>query len=348
MARTTPRAAPRSHGRDATPKIDPAQSITDEIIALLERGTVPWQQPWRSIGVPRRHEGTPYRGINAFLLGLRAGIAGHGSPFWMTFRQAKEMGAHVRKGERSSLVVYYGTARARGAEAAAGDGGEGVPDGDGEGGGAYRFVKSYRVFNAAQIDGLEPRFHPVPEPEGAARAEPIARWQRLMEAIGTGGSIPTDFGGDRACYVPSLDRIHMPEIARFEGAGQFYSTWWHELTHATKAEGRLDRSFGASRFGNEAYAKEECVAALSQCFADQLMGFGTNHIESHAAYIDSWLRVLRGDKRFLFAAAAHAQRAVDWLVAAAARGGVPLDEWDGYGAAADASGAGSEVQHEAA
>ena len=116
MPRIARRTTTRPTKTEAESRPDPAQAITEEIIALLEAGTVPWQQPWRSIGVPRRHEGTPYKGINAFLLGLRAGLAGHGSPYWMTFKQAKDLGASVRKGEKSSLVVYYGSARAKGAE----------------------------------------------------------------------------------------------------------------------------------------------------------------------------------------------------------------------------------------
>ena len=339
-------------------RLDPAQAITEEIVALMEAGTVPWQQPWRSIGVPRRHEGTPYKGINAFLLGLRTGLAGHGSPCWMTCLQAKDLGACVRKGETSSLVVHYGAARAKGVED-----GEASPAGDrsrsdeacgeaGAEGGAYRFLKSYRVFNACQIKGLDARFHPEPDRDGTGGPEPLTRWQRFLDAIGDGSGIPTSFGGDRACYVPSLDHVSMPELARFESAAQFYSTWWHELTHATKTEPRLDRSFGPSRFGNEAYAKEEAVAAISQCLADQLMGFGAEHIDNHAAYIDGWVRVLRGDRRFLFTAAAHAQRAVDWLVAAAAKGGVRLDAGhglDGFRGMTDTSAADEmERQHEAA
>ena len=358
----TARKTPARNAKTAAPKIDPAQAITEEIVALIEAGTVPWQQPWFSIGAPRRHEGTPYRGINAFLLGLRAGVSGYGSPYWMTFRQAKDLGASVRKGEKSSLVVYYGTGKAKGAEDGGANpaggrsrpieaGGEGG-DETGAEGGAYRFLKSYRVFNADQIDGLDEAYHPAPE-EGAADApDPLPRWQRFFDAIGKGAGIPTTFEGDRACYIPALDHVNMPRIERFMSAGQFYSTWWHELTHATKAEGRLDRSFGASRFGNEAYAKEEAVAAISQCLADQLMGFGTAHIDNHAAYIESWLKAMRGDKRFLFTAAAHAQQAVDWLVAAAAKGGVALEADEGLDAApapADERRAEPvEVQHEAA
>ena len=208
------------------------------------------------------------------------------------------------------------------------------------------------MFNADQIEGLDARFHPEPKVDGTGGPDPLPRWQRFFDAIGDGSGIPTSFGGDRACYTPALDHVSMPGIERFVSAGQFYSTWWHELTHATKTEPRLDRSFGASRFGNEAYAKEEAVAAISQCLADQLMGFGTDHLDNHAAYLDGWVRVLRGDKRFLFTAAAHAQRAVDWLIAAAAKGGVTLDEGhglDGSRGMTDTSAAKEmEMRHEAA
>ena len=357
MPRTARKTTARN-AKTAAPKIDPAQAITEEIIALIEAGTVPWQQPWFSIGAPRRHEGTPYKGINAFLLGLRAGVSGYGSPYWMSFKQAKDLGACVRKGERSSLVVYYGTAEAKGAQDGDADpaGGRSRPiEAGGEAGaegGAYRFLKSYRVFNADQIDGLDETYHHEPEDGAADVPDPLPRWQRVFDAIGKGSGIPTTFEGDRACYIPVLDHVNMPRIERFTSAGQFYSTWWHELTHATKTEARLDRSFGTSRFGNEAYAREEAVAAISQCLADQLMGFGTAHIDNHAAYIESWLKVLKGDKRFLFTAAAHAQRAVDWLVAAAAQGGVPLDAGGVVDAAPVPAEArrikAIEVQHEAA
>ncbi|MGR3436138.1 MAG: ArdC family protein [Shimia sp.] len=356
MPRTPRKTAPRVRKRNAKPKLDPAQAITEEIIALLEAGTVPWQQPWFSVGPPLRHESTPYRGINAFLLGMRAGLVGHGSPYWLTFKQAKDLGACVRKGERSSLVVYYGTARAKEVDGKAfspGDrsrfdeGGDAIVVGDTEGS-SHRFLKSYRVFNADQVDGLDPRFYPKPATTDMDTPDPLPRWERFFAAIGEGAGVPTDFGGDRACYTPALDRIDMPALARFVSASQFYSTWWHELTHATRVTGRLDRSFGASRFGNEAYAREEAVACLSQCLADQLMGFGTAHLDNHAAYLDGWISVLKNDRRFLFTAAAHAQRAVDWLVAAAARGGVSLEEDDAPDAGDAALGAMADAQQEAA
>ena len=331
-------------------RFDPAQAITDEIVALLEKGTLPWRRPWRIAGggVPLRHNGESYRGINAFLLGLRAAMVGYASPYWMTFNQARTLGACVRKGERSSVVVYYGTAGKKDEAGDGADAGEDGPTLGAEAGGAYRFLKSYRVFNAEQITGLDAAFHPRPETLPEAGPEPIPEIEAFFAAVGA--EVVT--GGDRACYVPALDRVHMPEMARFESASAAYATLAHELAHWTKAPHRLDRGFGPSSFGNEAYAKEEMVGELAAAILGQRLGFAPDHLDNHAAYLDSWLKVLRGDKRFLFTAAAHAQRAVDWLIAAAAKGGVTLDEGhglDGSRGMTDTSAAKErEMRHEAA
>ena len=218
----------------------------------------------------------------------------------------------MRKGAKSSITVYYGTSRTRGTEAAPVE----ADGADDESGGSYRFLKSYRVFNAAQIEGLDAAWHPEPEgdPAEGPTLDPEA-WA-FFEAI----DIDVRYGGDRACYIPSLDCIHMPDLARFESAAAFLATLGHEMGHATKAAHRLDRSFGPSSFGNESYAREECVAEICSALLGQRMGFCADHFETHAAYISSWIHVLRNDRSFLFKAAAHAQRAVDYLVAASEAG----------------------------
>ena len=295
-------------------KFDAAQEITNEIIALLEKGTMPWRRPWRISGggVPLRQNGERYQGINAFLLGLRASMMGYTSPYWMTYLQAKDLDAHVRKGERASLVVYYGTGTRRGAEVAPDETGEDRE----ETGGTYRFLKSYRVFHVSQIEGLDAAWHPEPEGDPADGPQPIPEIQEFFEGIG--GDVVT--GGGRACYIPSLDQIHMPDLKRFESANAYYSTLFHEYGHWTKRADRLDRSFGVSSFGNEAYSKEELCVEIAAVAGGQRLGFCADHIENHAAYIGSWLRVLKSDHRFLFTAAAHAQRVVDYLVAASEAG----------------------------
>ncbi len=210
-------------------KMDVAADVTNEIIALLEKGTMPWRRPWKIAGggVPLRHNGERYQAINAFLLGLRAAMMGYSSPYWMTFAQSKALNASVRRGERSSLVVYYGTAKKPGGETknAAGDA---VGEEEGrEGGGSYRFLKSYRVFHVSQIEGLDASYHPEPEGDPSDGPQPIPEAQAFFDAIAADVVI----GGDQACFIPSLDRIHMPPIDRFESAGAYYSTLFHELGH---------------------------------------------------------------------------------------------------------------------
>ena len=298
----------------AKPKFDAAQEITNEIIALLEKGTMPWRRPWKIAGggVPLRHNGEPYKGINAFLLGLRAATMGYSSPYWVTFAQAKALGASVRKGSKSSVVVYYGTARKRGAETRKT---EGDADGDGNGG-SYRFLKSYRVFHVSQVEGLDASYYPDAGDDPAAGPDPIPEVQAFFDAI----DAEVVIGGDRACYIPSLDRVHIPALSQFKAASGYYATLFHEIGHWTKAPHRLDRSFGVSSFGNESYAKEELCVELAAVLGGQQLGFCPDHIENHAAYIGSWLKVLKSDSRFLFTAAAHAQRIVDYLVTASAAG----------------------------
>ncbi|MCO6385364.1 ArdC family protein [Oceanicola sp. 502str15] len=295
------------------PKFDAAASITDELISIIERGVLPWRQPWTVGGsaLPLRQTGEPYQGLNNFLLTMRTMMAGYGSPYWMTLKQANDLDARVIKGSKSAVVVYYGTAERSPAESTS------DTDAEDEDPKSIPFPKSYRVFNADQIEGLPDRFHPDPDPvpEHPA-ADPIPHMQDFFEAI----AIPTVFTGTEAYYLPPADKIFMPTITRFEDPRDFYGVWAHELAHATKAPHRLNRDYGFSRFGNTAYAREEIVAELTSCFLGQKLGFTAHTLEMNAAYLHNWLRVLRADKRAIFKHAADAQRACDYLVAASAAG----------------------------
>ena len=320
MAHASRRGRKRAFTPDPTLRRDIAQEITDQIVGLLETGDeLPWRQPWRSTGarLPLRHDGTAYRGINVFLLGLRAMGRGYSSPYWMSFRQALELGAAVRKGERGTTVVYYGVTRKQAADDVVEIGQSG--DGDAsEGDGTRRFLKHYTAFNAEQIDGLPERYHParaidaIEGPIADRRIGPIA--DAMIDGLGVG----YEEGGDRACYIPGLDRIMMPPIHRFRDAEAYYATRFHECAHATEAPSRLAIDYGAKVFGNEAYAKGELYAELTASMLGAHLGFAPGHIENHAAYVQSWLKVLRSDKRFILKAAADAQRGVDYLLAAAA------------------------------
>jgi len=233
-------------------KFDAAASITNELIEIIDRGVLPWRKPWQVGGssVPLRQNGEPYQGINNFLLTMRTLMAGYTSPFWMTLKQANALDAKVVKGSKSSIVVYYGTAERDRDEGAHED------ETDTEDPKTIPFMKSYRVFNADQIEGLDSRFHPEPPetPEYPERA-PIPHMQAFFEAI----RATVSFSGREACYVPTLDKIYMPPIEVFDDPLNFYAVWGHELGHWTKPRHRLNRSYGDARFGNTAYALSDVI-----------------------------------------------------------------------------------------
>jgi antirestriction protein ArdC len=280
-------------------RIDLHQSITDQILSSLREGVRPWAPRWtRSAGPisrPLRHSGEAYRGINILLLWARAVDRGFSSPHWMTFRQARDLGGHVRKGEQGTMVVYANAIAKTETDAA----GEEVER-------RIAFLKSYTVFNRDQIDDLPEHFHEaVPTLDESAR---IAAAERFFAATG----IRVAHGGDDACYVPSTDHIEMPFFAAFRDASAYYATLGHEAVHATGHPSRVGRDF-STRYGDDAYAREELVAELGAAFLCADLGISAEPRADHAAYLDHWLTILGGDPRFIVAAAAKAQRACDWL-----------------------------------
>lgn len=286
-------------------RFDVYQHVTDKIVAALEAGTKPWEQPWRSLGGslrPLRFNGEPYRGVNVLMLWLSAQERGFGSPYWMTFQQALELGGAVPKGERGTKVVkagqsVFGDKAQRGESESAEDGPQ-----------VRRWLKAYTVFNVGQIDGLPERYQ-------RQEAEPALLPERLDAADRYFANIPAKIhhGGDRAFYRISTDEIHMPAFELFHDAEHQAATLAHELIHWTRHPSRLDRDFGRQLFGDEGYAREECVAELGAAYVGAQLGLRPAHIEDHASYIGSWLKVLKDDKRFIFTAAGHAQRAADLL-----------------------------------
>ena len=284
-------------------RTDVYQKITDQIVAALESGVRPWHQPWNAehsagrITRPLRGNGIPYQGINVLMLWSAAIEKGYAAPIWMTFKQAIELKACVRKGEHGSLVVYADKIIRT----------ETTESGE-EAERAIPFMKGYTVFNVEQIDGLPEHFYGKPE----ARTDSV---QRIAHAeaffAATGANVV--HGGSRACYVPSTDNIHMPCIDFFRDAESYYATLAHETTHWTRHEKRLNRDFGRKRFGDEGYAMEELVAELGAAFLAADLALTPEVRDDHAAYIASWIKVLKDDKRAIFTAASHAQRAADFL-----------------------------------
>lgn len=277
--------------------------VTEKIIADLEQGVRPWVKPWNAehlagrITRPLRHNGTPYRGINVVMLWMAAVAQGYACPIWMTFQQAKELGGFVRKGETGTLVVYANTFTAT----------ETDEDGE-ESEREIPYLKGYTVFNCEQIEGLPAHYYARAE----ARARPVERIAQA-EAFFANTHADIRHGGDRAYYAIESDCIQMPPVETFRDSESYAGVLAHELTHWTRHPSRLDRDLGRKRWGDEGYAREELVAEIGAAFLCADIGITPEVRADHAAYVASWLNVLQDDKRAVFQAASHAQRAADYL-----------------------------------
>jgi antirestriction protein ArdC len=285
-------------------RTDVYQKITDRIVAELKQGVRPWMKPWNAehaggrIVRPLRANGIPYQGINVLMLWSEAVEKGYASPIWMTFKQALDLKANVRKGEHGSLVVYADKIIRTEKDGETGEEAER----------AIPFMKGYTVFNTEQIEGLPEHYYAKPVP----RSETVQRIERA-ESFFAATRATVVHGGSRACYVPSTDNVHMPCIDFFRDSESYYSVRAHEMTHWTRHPSRLDRDFGRKRFGDEGYAVEELVAELGSAFLSADLELTPEVRDDHAAYIGSWIKVLKDDKRAIFTAASHAQRAADFL-----------------------------------
>ena len=282
-------------------------TVTARIVASVESGMRPWVQPWK-VGVsgtrrPVRHSGEPYRGVNILLLWSEAQERGFGSNRWMTYKQAGSVGAHVRKGERGCMVVYA-SRTTTGANAPEG----GHATSEELHGKSVAFLRAYTVFNIDQLQGLPAVDVATEQVETLPAVEHDARLNELI--VGTGATIR--HAGQRAFYAPDADFVQMPAPALFRDSTSYAATLLHELAHWSGHPNRLAREFGR-RFGDQAYAVEELVAELCSAFVCADLGIAAEPREDHAAYLASWLKVLKEDKRAVFSAAAHAQRAADFL-----------------------------------
>ncbi len=284
-------------------KQDVYQKVTNKIIADLEQGELTWLKPWSAgnmdgrIVKPLRHNGQPYNGINVLMLWGASVEAGYLSPYWMTYKQAKQLGAHVTKGERGNLVVYASTITKTEEQENGTEEERQIP-----------FMKGYTVFNVEQIEGLPEHYYAKPDPV-------IDPSQRIDHADEFFDNLRADIrhGGAKAYYSGASDHVQMPDFQSFRDPESYYATLAHELTHWTKHKTRLDREFGRKKWGDEGYAREELVAELGAAFLCADLSLTPEPGTDHAAYIQSWLKVLKNDKRAIFSAAAHAQRAADYL-----------------------------------
>ena len=278
-------------------------TITNQIIAALERGTDTFSLPWHRSTAPlprpvNAATGKAYRGINVLALWANAEAQDFGHGFWATYRQWHSLGAQVRKGEKASPIVFYKVFDKRDDDQAK------------ESDSSTRiFAQASHVFNASQVEGFA-----MPKVPDGEDFDPIPQADSFV--AGTGASVRIH--GDSAHYTPSTDTITMPDRERFfttssgSAAQNWYATLLHELVHWTGADHRLARTFG-KRFGDDAYAMEELVAELGSAFLCGDLGLSTSPRPDHASYLASWLKVLKADNRAIITAASAAAKAAEWL-----------------------------------
>jgi antirestriction protein ArdC len=288
-----------SSSSSAAGRADVYSRVTAEIIAAIESGAGSWRAPWFHNGTDIARptnlaSGKRYRGINTLALWVAGLAAGYGEGLWGTYKQWQAANAQVRKGERATTVVLWREITSSQQDDDHGD------DDDGR---RRMFARAFSVFNVAQVDGYERPLTPVlPEDERLAHAE------AFIANLG----IKTVFGGPEACYRPSADTVFMPDFASFRDPASFYGVWLHENGHASGAKHRLDRDL-SGRFGDAAYAAEECCVEILSGLVLADLGIAHHPRPDHAAYISSWLKVLKDDPRAIFTAASKAQQAADWM-----------------------------------
>src|SRR6516225_795487 len=276
-------------------KPDVYQRVTDSIINAIEQGAGQYRMPW----VVRQDKGfspisiatvKPYRGINTLVLWAQSQSKGYTSALWGTYQQWQSVGGQVRRAEHGSPVVYWGSCESK----------DTPEDEQDERSGRHLFCKGYTVFNHDQVDGckLPKRF----EPRLSAN-ERIGRAESFFAGLG----VQVRDGGNRAYYRPDMpEAVYLPGFDQFPDRVDYYSTLAHETTHWTSDPSRCDRQLG-KRCGDQAYAMEELIAELGSACTMAGLELELTPCADRAAYIASWLKVLKSDKRAIFTAASQAR-----------------------------------------
>ncbi len=308
----------------AKSKSDAYALITDQVLELLEKDLVPWRKPWKPADFPRSVRGHRYRGINVFLLAMKAQANGYSDPRWLTFKQARALAEKVgitetydvtdpdtgevtqkerivggvKKGEKSTVICFWKWIKRK----------------DKETGEETRipFLRYFKVFNVEQCENLGLKSY-VSEADNGEHT-PIEVCEAIVGGYKNGPTIK--HGGDMACYRPKADSVSMPKPESFESPETYYSTMFHELGHSTGHESRLAREgvTDAQAFGSHEYSKEELCAEMTAAFLCGEAGIVTSTIENSAAYIKNWMKALKNDTKMVVSAGAQAQKAADLIL----------------------------------
>jgi antirestriction protein ArdC len=278
--------------------------VTEKIINLLESGVVPWRRPWTSTGLPRNLVSKkPYHGVNFFLLSASKYV----SPFWLTMRQANELGGHIRKGAESTAVVFWKIEDAKRST-------EDLDTNETEEKTRLRFLlRYYRIFNLEQCELPLAVLDKLPKIE-THHHDPIEAVEKIIAGMPNPPEIVRE--GSKAYYSPTTDRITLPPRELFETAAEDAATTLHEISHSVGHEKRLAREgiTEVAPFGSPVYSREELVAELSAAFLCAEAGISNAVIRNQAAYLAGWLSRFRDDRKLIIHAAAQAQRAVDYIL----------------------------------
>lgn len=291
----------KNQSNSSNSRFDVYSTITNQIISAIENGVGDVQLPWHRKGfnISRPTNvltNKAYNGVNIIALWLSSYIFGYEHGIWGTYKQWQERGAQVRKGEASSVIIFYKDIETQN------DQGDETH---------YSIARASRVFNIAQVDGYE-----IPATE--TQIDKVIACENAERFINATNA-KIEIGGTRACYSPSSDKISMPDRHRFVGTETssptegWYSTLFHELTHWTGSSNRLARDFGI-RFGDNRYAVEELVAELGAAFLCAELGISPQPREDHACYINNWLQVLKQDAKAIITAASQASKASEYLL----------------------------------
>ena len=275
----------------STNKIDIYTEVTNRIIEKLETGVIPWIKPWHTENTLDKniHSGNEYNGINRVILGM----SGFQSNVWGSFKQWQQLGANVRKGEKGTAIVFYSPVKTNTINPETNQSEESF----------YACMKTYYVFNAEQVEGIEIKPRDIEDKPFLNNIDIDAM------VLNTGASIR--HSGNSAYYKRDDDFINMPIKTDFNSEANYYATLLHELTHWSGAKHRLDRTKG-KRFGDTAYAFEELIAELGSAFLCEK--YAVKGDIRHEGYIQSWLQALKNDNKMIFKASAYAQKSTDYLV----------------------------------
>jgi len=286
--------------------------VTEQILSLLDKGVIPWKQSWNcKTELPQNLvSGKAYQGINVWLL-LSSYYA---SPYWLTFNQVQKLGGSIRKGEKSSIVVYWNLKEVKEVNETSGK-----PEVK-----KIPFLKYYRVFNLNQCEGIA-----HPESISADPIYPIQEAERIIDGYADSPEIKHGF--TRASYNSGTDIVKMPDKSAFSSVEEYYATLFHELTHSTGHKSRLDRDtlMKHASFGSKEYSREELIAEMGAAFLCGLTGIAQATIENSAAYIQSWRQIINNDPKLVVLAAAQAQKAVNHICGQKIAEGIENDETQG-------------------